>query len=313
MSDPPANPSGPESAGSQPGQEVAADQAGSPRSGQAFRRWTVVLLTVGAIAAVYYRPLLRNIRRTVASYHADSASESLRAGDTSAALEAVDQALGWLPKDAALIYLRAQIHAKNKNWAASLADYSQVTDHLAPNFAVAYLKRAEVHQRQANFHEAIKDLDRAVALSPSDSPEVLNHRAYVCAQAGEDLQQALADIQRAMRLFEQQAQDLGRNIPMPAAFIDTLGYIRFRLGEHEAALEDIEKALRTLSVRRSAELERLTKLRQSVGPQMRQFDEMQGEILYHRGEVLEALGDAERAAEDFELAAELGYRPPTAR
>jgi tetratricopeptide (TPR) repeat protein len=248
----------------------------------------------------------------VANYYANVACAHVDRGQRLAALEAVENALIWLPGDAALVYLRAQIHASEENWEASLADYSEVTERLAPNFAAAYARRAEVHRLAANFHEAIDDLDRAIELSPQPDIDLLNERAYVRALAGTDLETALDEIELALEVLSEQDDADSWKLQREAAYLDTRGYIRFRLQEFEAGLGDIERALRILQVDRDRKLQLLTDARKPPGEVMRAYDRIQAEIVYHRGEVRQALGQHRQANDDFALARDLGYTPPEA-
>ena len=59
-------------------------------------------------------------------------------------------------------------------------------------------------------------------------------------------------------------------------------------------------------------MEKITKHEISMRGPMRVYDQMQGEILYHRGLVRQALGQTEEAEKDFGSAAELGYEIPAA-
>lgn len=291
------------------GAEEAPAAADRARVGIITGRWVLVILTLAVLTAVFHGQIGRTIRRTVASYHADSASEQLQEGNVPAALASIERAIDWLPGDAALIYLRAQIHAESEDWEDSLSDYSRVTDELAPNFALAYAKRAEVYQQCADFRRALADIDQAIALSPTDDPGLLNHRAYVRALAGEDLELALADIQLAIELFSRH-QQRGRDAEVPAALLDTRGYTRYRLGQHDVALEDVEQALRQLQADRERRRKSLVKMKRPVGAAMRRFDKIQAEIVYHRGLIRQAVGDVNGAHEDLALAKDLGYQPP---
>jgi tetratricopeptide (TPR) repeat protein len=273
-------------------------------------RWVLVVLTVASLVAIFHRRIEQSFRRTAAQYHADEASDFLRTQNVPAALQSVEQALAWMPGDASLVYLRAQIHAEAENWDASLADYTRITDELAPNFAIAYSKRADIHRNRANYRDALLDLDRAVALSPTDDPVLLNDRAYVRALAGKQLDQALAEIELAIELIKQQAQRRGRDTDVPPEYLDTLGYIQFRLGNYDAALEQVQLAVDKLQEHRALACKELNRRKQPLGQKMRMFDRIQAEIVYHRGLIFQAQGEAKLARDDLKLANDLGYQPP---
>ncbi|MEN1679795.1 MAG: tetratricopeptide repeat protein [Planctomycetota bacterium] len=102
-----------------------------------------------------------------------------------------------------------------------------------------------------------------------DEPGALNDLAYLWADRGEHLQRAKAMAQRAVAAE-----------PDSAAYWDTLAWAEFKLGEAEAALATLDRAI---------ELE---------------GEPADGELLDHRGDILAALGRADEAADAWRLAAE---------
>ena len=79
--------------------------------------------------------------------------------------------------------------------------------------------------------ESIDAMRKCLELDP-DYPEALNHLAYVWAEAGENLEEALAYSQRSLAGREN------------AAFLDTLGWIHFKLGNYAEAYTFLRKAAR---------------------------------------------------------------------
>jgi len=275
-------------------------------------RWSLILLTLFALCAVYHREVTKAACRFVANRHANAASGLLVDENIAGALAKVEQALRWLPNDSALVYLRGQIFAEDENWEASLRDYTRVIEELAPEFAFAYVKRAAVHEQMGNYVLAMDDLKQAMKLSPPDEPSLLNHHAYLCGLANSNLDTAQVEIDRALKLYTAEAKRQELPTIEPAAFLDTRGFLRYRVGEYDQALSDIEKALRYLNVERKATLEKLTEHDISTSGPMRAYDQMQGEILYHQGLVRQSLGQTEEAKQDFDFATELGYAIPPA-
>jgi tetratricopeptide (TPR) repeat protein len=275
-------------------------------------RWSLVLLTLFALCAVYHREVTKAACRFVANRHANAASGLLVDENIAGALAKVEQALRWLPNDSALVYLRGQIFAEDENWEASLRDYTRVIEELSPEFAFAYVKRAAVHEQMGDYVLAMEDLKQAMNLSPPDEPSLLNHHAYLCGLANSNLDTAQVEIDRALKLYRAEAKRQELPTIEPAAFLDTRGFLRYRLGEYDQALSDIEKSLRYLNVERKATLEKLTEHDISTSGPMRAYDQMQGEILYHQGLVRQSLGQTEEAKQDFNFATELGYEIPPA-
>ncbi len=76
------------------------------------------------------------------------------------------------------------------------------------------------------------DYDKAVALKPDDAP-MLNARCFARAEAGKDLDAALADCNASL------ATD-----PNNAATLDSRGFVYFRMGQLDKALADDDAALK---------------------------------------------------------------------
>lgn len=152
-----------------------------------------------------------------------------------------------------------------------------------PNDLRAYLLRGEVHMRRGNYAQAIPDYERVLEEFPAD-PDLnrrlataLNNFAYERALAGEDLPQALEDVQRAIEL-----------VPDNAAFLDTRGYLCYLLGDYAQAERDLDEAVRL------AQLE----LREAHPRAIRWNREALAEILGHRALLYEQLGRHEEALRD---------------
>ena len=93
----------------------------------------------------------------------------------------------------------------------------------------------------------------------------MNYLGYMWADNGENLEQALELVRRAVALE-----------PDNGAYVDSLGWALFRLGEFEAARSQLERA-------------------QQLVPE-------DSTILEHLGDVYVALGDTRRAREVYENA-----------
>src|SRR5690606_37387474 len=120
--------------------------------------------------------------------------------------------------------------------------------------------------------EALDDANRAVELYPS--PATLNHRAYSRAVLNQQLEEGLVDIDQAI------AQTSGKD----AAFIDTRGYLLYRLGRNEEALKEMNEAIRLMQpLRRSL-------LRPFDGLDRREYEHSMAVMYHHRGLIYEKLG-----------------------
>ena len=97
----------------------------------------------------------------------------------------------------------------------------------------------------------------------------LNYLGYMWAEKGENLDEALAMVQRALELE-----------PDSAAYIDSLGWIYFRQGDYRQALEQLDRAARLLP--------------------------RDGTVQEHLGDVQRALGNVGEARTAYERALALG-------
>ncbi|MCZ8334514.1 MAG: tetratricopeptide repeat protein [Rhodobacteraceae bacterium] len=93
-----------------------------------------------------------------------------------------------------------------------------------------YYSRGIANERAGNWPEAEADFRRALDLNP-DQPQVLNYLGYSFVDRGENLDEALGMIERAVA-----AQ------PDAGYIIDSLAWALFRLGRYDEAVEPMERA-----------------------------------------------------------------------
>jgi tetratricopeptide (TPR) repeat protein len=93
-----------------------------------------------------------------------------------------------------------------------------------------FYSRGISHERMGEFELAEADMRKALELEP-DQPQVLNYLGYSFVDRGENLEEALGMIERAVA-----AQ------PDQGYIIDSLAWAYFRLGRYEDALEPMERA-----------------------------------------------------------------------
>ncbi|MBA4351081.1 MAG: hypothetical protein C0427_07530 [Rhodobacter sp.] len=93
-----------------------------------------------------------------------------------------------------------------------------------------FYSRGISNERAGNWPEAEADFRRALELNP-DQPQVLNYLGYSFVDRGENLDEALGMIERAVA-----AQ------PEAGYIIDSLAWALFRLGRYEEAVEPMERA-----------------------------------------------------------------------
>ncbi|PJF09662.1 tetratricopeptide repeat protein [Pseudorhodobacter sp. MZDSW-24AT] len=93
-----------------------------------------------------------------------------------------------------------------------------------------FYARAVSHERSGQWEEAEADFRKALELNP-DQPQVLNYLGYSFVDRGENLEEALEMIERAVAAR-----------PEAGYIIDSLAWAYFRLGRYEDALAPMERA-----------------------------------------------------------------------
>ena len=99
-----------------------------------------------------------------------------------------------------------------------------------PEHWALYYARGICHERQNEFPLAEADMRKALELQP-DEPQVLNYLGYSYVDRGENLDEALDMIKRAVKAK-----------PDSGYIVDSLAWAYFRLGRYQDALAPMEKA-----------------------------------------------------------------------
>lgn len=122
---------------------------------------------------------------------------------------------------------------RNERFAEAIPVYDAaialVTEPVQRHWTLFY-SRGISHERSGQWPEAEADFRRALELNP-DQPQVLNYLGYSFVDRGENLDEALGMIERAVA-----AQ------PDAGYIIDSLAWALFRLGRYEEAVEPMERA-----------------------------------------------------------------------
>lgn len=95
-----------------------------------------------------------------------------------------------------------------------------------------YFYRGMIYERQKNFIKMEQDFQKALKLSPKQ-PDVLNFLGYSLVEQRKRLPEALSMIMSA-----------AEERPQSGYITDSLGWIYFRLGDYQAAVEPMEKAVK---------------------------------------------------------------------
>jgi tetratricopeptide (TPR) repeat protein len=124
------------------------------------------------------------------------------------------------------------------------------------------------YERTGQRPRAVAEFRRVLEIDP-DFHAALNYLGYTYAESGENLEEALSLVGRAVALE-----------PDNGAYVDSLGWAYYRLGRHEQARDTLERAVR--------------------------LEPADATLQEHLGDVYVALGQKERAREAYRRALELG-------
>jgi tetratricopeptide (TPR) repeat protein len=189
------------------------------------------------------------------------------------ALETLDKAREKFAPNFVVEYYAGLAQAALKNFPAAVRSYTlaevlgRTTDDSRLNHTF-YFQIGAACERKGDYAEAEKHFRKCLQLS-ADFAEALNYLGYMWAERGVNLEEAKAMIERAVRLE-----------PNNAAFLDSMGWVLFKLKRPQDALRYQQQAID------SAEK-----------PDATLFD--------HLGDIQAALGWSERARDAWRKALEL--------
>jgi tetratricopeptide (TPR) repeat protein/predicted aspartyl protease len=145
----------------------------------------------------------------------------------------LDHALKLKPGYTDALLLRAHLRLASGDKAAARADLD-AADRALPVPSDRRFELGSAYDEIGDLDAAIPQYDRWIAAHPDDSrvPEALNGRCWARALLGHDLDKAIADCDRALKLR-----------PHTAAFLDSRGLARLRNGDLDKALADYQAAL----------------------------------------------------------------------
>jgi tetratricopeptide (TPR) repeat protein len=169
-------------------------------------------------------------------YFFDLARAQTGADDPKAALETLDRARKRFPQNFICEFYSALACSKMKDHtnalrfltAAEIIARAKETNRLNDEF---FFHLGAAYERNHQFKEAETYFRKCLELSP-DFPEALNYLGYMWADRGENLKEAHELIEKAVKLE-----------PKNAAFLDSLGWVLFRLDQPHDALKWLQKAI----------------------------------------------------------------------
>jgi tetratricopeptide (TPR) repeat protein len=274
-----------------------------PTAGRTKRLVLIGVLAAVLLPAVVMPGIMPAIGEAVMQWSLERAIAHEGRGDLRSAVRDLTRAIGWTGPDGErrgrLLCWRAMLRIENRDPRGAKAD-AEAAIAIAPTLTQPRRVRALAHVILNEPDGALADAQTAVELAPPGDPEALNHRAYIRALVGRDLDAALADVDAAL------AED-GTG---PSEFLDTKGFVLHLLGRHHEAVDLLNVAVDLTQKQRRE----LVALRGHADPdelayRLRSLDHGLAVMLHHRGLACQALGLAGQARQDFETAERKGYAP----
>ena len=202
-------------------------------------------LAIVSLADMYER--LKQYERSIDVYELMPKASPLRPnadlqiGLTLEMLERKDEAQAHLesilkgqPAEPEALLALGNLHRSRKDFQKAAGYYTKVID-LSPkddrgNWSTYYY-RGVTHERMKNWPAAEADFKTALALFP-DQPSVLNYLGYSWVDRGENLEDGLRMLRKAVELR-----------PTDGYIVDSLGWAFYRLGKFDEALRELERAV----------------------------------------------------------------------
>lgn len=136
------------------------------------------------------------------------------------------------PDDERLVGAYADALRSTENYETALPIYHRLVSQAADNAGwQIYFARGTVLERLGKWREGVVDFRKALTLNP-DQPDVLNYLGYTYIDAGENLDEGFALIEKALSLR-----------PEAGYIVDSLGWAHYRLGHYEQAVHYLERAV----------------------------------------------------------------------
>lgn len=167
-------------------------------------------------------------------------AEALRqAGKTDAAIEVLEQLAADRPDLPMVRVALGDTLRGLERYAEAVEAYDEAIALLEDpqeSHWIVYFARGIANERTDRWEKAEADFRRALELRP-DQPQVLNYLGYSMVEKGENLDEALAMIEEAVAAE-----------PNAGHIVDSLGWVFYRLGRYEEAVEPLERAAELMPV-----------------------------------------------------------------
>ncbi|MGH9617641.1 MAG: tetratricopeptide repeat protein [Acidobacteriaceae bacterium] len=182
--------------------------------------------TVAAQQAVQSLPKNADLKLTLASQLVDTGKQKEGIALAKAQLNGSKQ-------DRVVWLTLAQIYTRLHKWkdASSSIDQAQKLSASKQEMSLIYFLRGALQERQKHIESAEQQFRQSLASDPNNAL-ALNYLGYMLADHDQKLNEALQLIEHAVKLD-----------PENGAYLDSLGWVHYKLGQYELAEEALEKAV----------------------------------------------------------------------
>jgi tetratricopeptide (TPR) repeat protein len=183
------------------------------------------LATTAAEEAAKKYPNDRQLQMVAASQRADL-------GNPAAAIDQVKSMLKGTADDREVYIALAQMYSRTKDWPQAEANINKAMELSTKPDDKDYVVFVEgsIYERQKKYELAEESFHKVLADDPKNA-QALNYLGYMLADRDTRLEEALGYIRRAIALD-----------PQNGAFLDSLGWVYYRMGNYDLAEENLRRA-----------------------------------------------------------------------
>lgn len=138
------------------------------------------------------------------------------------------------PSNIEYLYILSQTEFERENFDEAAGAISKAVLY-RPEAKALYILQGIIYDRMGDFEKASNAYQAGINVQSRDNsalPTLLNNYSYLLSENGGDLEKALEMVQQAVRAE-----------PENSSFLDTFGWVHFKLGNLEKALTNIRKSV----------------------------------------------------------------------
>lgn len=190
-----------------------------------------------ALAAETYKEILasRQLNELGQGLTYSSLAQALAYDDkTDEALEAISKAIALDDNKAAYRYYEAWIYSHAKRWDEAIQKFDQVIKDFSDEKQIVLLSQfslSNTYVQKGEMRKGEEILEKVLEVDP-DSSQANNDLGYLWADQGKNLDRAEKMIRKALAAE-----------PENGAYLDSLGWVLFKLGKYEEAIPPLEQAI----------------------------------------------------------------------